>query len=768
MSSLRARLARTRWSTRIAAAIAAVTGVALCLSPVFGIPGLESALVLGIVLPPLALVIGVRTVIAARAAEGPRTWPELLGQAHKIAFGVVAIPIALLLLDLLRVPACDPLAGLGFLLLGPIAGALLAVSLGVAIGAALPQSRIATWVAGLLPFFAIGLAVIEFYRTPAIFAYGHFSGYFPGTLYDPDVALTATFVSFRAITLAWTLALWAGLSAFWDPEARRLRLGRARSAPGSVLLFTILLSSALTGEALAVDIGHASTSASIAEALGGRLEGRRCTVILPRETVGADARRLVEDCDFRVERAERVLGVAQPRRITAFFFRSADEKRALMGASSTYIAKPWRDEVYLQVGEWPHPVLVHELTHVVAGNVGRGPFRVAGSLGGWLPNPAIIEGVAMAIEWREVDGLTLHQWSRAMLELELMPPLSSVDGLEFMLSPAGRAYVTTGSFVRWMRDTRGAASVRRLYSSGGLEEALGTSLEEAEREWHAYLRTVDLPPEALALARARFERPGIFGQICPHAIANRSRELAADLSAGADARAIETCHAILELDPGQASVRASLASAHARRGELAAARREVAALVGPPSAAGPIVASARLGLADALWTRGRRDDARAIYRELVASPLSEDDVRQIEVRLLALDAGGDREEHLRMLLVPPPERQNDAATIMWAIEGVRGDDGLGDYLAARQLAARQRYDLARAPIERARRAGLPTDRLEREARRLDGIVAYGVSDLDRAEAIFREIERDGAIGEGKRVEARDWLARVAWSRSRAR
>jgi len=64
--------------------------------------------------------------------------------------------------------------------------------------------------------------------------------------------------------------------------------------------------------------------------------------------------------------------------VRAFFFRDAAEKKRLMGAGDTYIAKPWRKEVYLQMGAYPHPVLGHELAHVVAGSFGRGPFRIAG------------------------------------------------------------------------------------------------------------------------------------------------------------------------------------------------------------------------------------------------------------------------------------------------------------------------------------------------------------------------------------------------------
>ncbi len=59
-----------------------------------------------------------------------------------------------------------------------------------------------------------------------------------------------------------------------------------------------------------------------------------------------------------------------------------------MGAADTFIAKPWRREVYVQAGGYPHPVLGHEVMHVIAGAFARGPFRIAGGAGGLLPDPS--------------------------------------------------------------------------------------------------------------------------------------------------------------------------------------------------------------------------------------------------------------------------------------------------------------------------------------------------------------------------------------------
>ncbi len=751
-------VARLR-SARAALAVATLLGVALCFSALLGAPGVESALVLGVVLPPWCAAIGVRVVDSQRGVP----IGMLVVRAITAAWLVLAIPIALFTLNMLRVPVCEPLEGLAFLALGPGVAVALAATVGVGIGAFVSRVRVATTLAVLVPVLFALIEIWGFYATPAIFGYGHFFGYFPGTLYDPDITIGPAYVSYRLLSVIWWAAIVTGLSATWDPETRRASYQRTRERWQLALASIVLVTAGLTLELEGHRLGHFSTSATIAEALGGRLEGERCNVVYPREIPRSEAGRLLADCDFRVRRVEQILGVRQPAPVTAIFFRSADEKRALMGASNTYVAKPWRREVYLQVGDWPHPVLFHEIVHVVAGNIGVGPFRVSGHVGGIVPSPAIIEGVAVAVAWGERDGLTPHQWARAMLEIGLAPPLSSVEGLEFLLQPASRAYTTSGSFVRWLMDTEGSEVVRRLYLTGDWERALGRPLVEAEADWHRFLREeVELPEEARALAQARFERPGIFGSICPHAIANLRTALGGDLAAGDDEGAIGRCREILALDEGQASTRAALVGALAREGDAAEAAAELAVLVGPPSASSPILQRARQELADAHWRRGQSAEARAIYASLLEEPMSDDAARQLDVRILAIDAGGAQEDALRGLLAPPRDVTNDAATAMFAVDRLRlaRADGLAPYLAARQLMFRRRFDLALPEIVAARALGLPSERTRSEARRMEATIRFGAGETRSSASLWREILRDPTSTEAERVTALDWLARI--------
>lgn len=750
-------------STIAALVVAGVTGLTLCLSPLLGTPGIESALILGVLLPPFCGAIGARVVDRLRAEGRMPEAAELFADAVAGALAVLALPVALLALNTLRVPVCAPAEGLGFLLLGPVIGVVLAASVGVLSAVFIRRTRLATTVAVLVPLLAIGLALHRFYATPAIFAYGHFFGYFPGTLYDPDITITLPYATFRAIGLGWILGIWALVAAVWSPEqsgpSLRVLGVRWRMGLGALLC----VGAAVSGDVLGTELGHRSDAASITAKLGGRLESERCVVVFPRELPRSDARRLAEDCDFRVVQAERALGVKQREPVTAFFFRSPAEKRALMGASNTYIAKPWRNEVYLQLGAWPHPVLFHEVVHVVVGNIGRGPFRIAGGLGGLLPSPAIIEGVAVAAAWGPQGGLTPHQWARAMLEADLAPSLASIEGLSFLLQPASRAYTASGSFVRYILETEGSRAIRTLYRTGNFAQALGRPLAEAERDWHRFLREeVDLPEEARALARLRFEQPGIFGQICPHRVANLRDMLGADLAAGDDRAAQRTCESILALDEGQAGIRALLIGTLARMGQSERAQAELASLIGPPSAAPPVIFAARQALADAYWMRGQREAAERIYRELIGEPVGDEELRQIEVRLLGIEMGGKGERALRGLLVPRRDITSDPATALAHIRALAEvrDDGLADYLEARQLLFRQRFDLTLSRIVEARRRGLPTERLREEARRIEAIARFGRGDHEGSRQIWREILRDEASSAAQMLEASDWLTRI--------
>ncbi|HEX6244094.1 MAG TPA: hypothetical protein VFZ61_24430, partial [Polyangiales bacterium] len=501
-------------SLRSALAFAALLGSVLCFLPLTSVIGPESALVLGLSLAPWAGFVGLRV---ARAADGEPS-AQLLVKALAIAWLLLALPLALLALNALRVQPCDPWSGLAFIALGPWASVSLAAVLGVS-ASLIPSNRLATLALFAVPALNVARALRDFVATPGIFAFGHLFGYFPGTFYDRQVELPGAWWTQRLIGALIGTGLWGFVVIARDPERGRLDLGRLGRHPvvcaGVVLLAVCVALLSRASHAL----GHTTSSRHVEAALGLVIQAPHCNAVVPRELARDEAQRLAEECELRVQQHEQKLGVRENERVTAYFFRSTQEKRALMGAARVYIAKPWRRESYLQLAGFPHPVLAHELAHVVARHAASGPFGVPGKLFGMVPEPTLVEGLAVALEPVSRDELTPHQWAKAAKQAGVAPPLARLLGpASFLAQNQALAYTLAGSFLRYVLDTYGADKVRQVYGSGDVPGTLSRSFAELERSWNKFLEQQALPAQAAALARLRFERPGVFSQVCPHLI----------------------------------------------------------------------------------------------------------------------------------------------------------------------------------------------------------------------------------------------------------
>lgn len=751
----------------VTASVALLLGVVLTQLPLMGIMGVESALMMGLVLPLLAGPLGALVVIRTRE-RGLAAHPSaLLSAASRRAIALVGLPTLCLWLHGLLTQSCDPITGAVFVALGPGLGALLAAFAGVVTAALIPRARWALTIAAALPLISAALGVWEFYSSPSIFVFGAFVGYFPGTLYDRSVQVTNAYLTYRTGTVLALATLALVLHALYSPGLGRMHLAHAMRHKGAVVVAGLGLTGLILLHAYGPELGHRGSAAFIQETLGQRIDGELCTAYLPRETSPEDAHRLARDCDFRVAEAQRTLGVRldgddRGRRVSAYFYRSAAEKRRLMGADQTFIAKPWRDEVHLQLAGWPHPVLAHEVAHVVAGEAAQGPFRIGGSMGGWLPNAGLIEGMAVAVAFRSRDDMTPHQWARAMLELDHMPPLSAVMGSSFFNSSAAQSYTVAGSFLRWLADTRGWDVVRRAYHDGDVAAAAGAPLTRLEADWHEYLRTVPLPEGARELARMRFERPGVVHAICPHAIADLMRQLDADSAAGDVVRVKSTCREILAMDPANLRAHVALIGGLARAGELSAARELMNHLGDDLGAPTPYQVAAASTLADALVRQGHYDQARAIYEAQLAQPQADGSSRLLEVKVWALRRPAEVRDLIFDLFLGKDLRGSPTPVIVELADRLAHTDtsGLGPYLGARQLIGADRYDLAKPMLLDALARGLPTRRLTVEAERLAAIASFAVGEIPEARRRFTAIQNDSSRLLAARTEATDWLERA--------
>ena len=752
--------------------LACGVALAMCAVPLLGIQGTESALVLGVVLPTLCAYTCARiTQRYLRLGDGSLS--GLFSRTLGFAFLLWLLPTLILWLDSYRIRNCSPLDGFVSMLLGPGFGVALASVVATGVGLMFPRGAFAPLLAAAIPLATMARAMQGMYDGPAIFAYGHFFGFFPGTVYDEGVSLTQSFLWLRVSSLTWLLGCVLLIVSCSERATLAFTLFPRAGRDLQYLLGLVFLGGCLMSELYSDELGWSSSPERIRHALGGELKSRRCHLYFPREWPEQDRKRLGEDCDFRVQQAEHWLQLTHPAPIDVYLFRSPDEKYSLMGAAGTNLAKPWRSEVYISHLGWPNPVLGHELVHVVARGTGSGPFRIAGAYGGMWPNPALIEGVATAAAWQPQGGLTLHEWAHAMLDLEMVPPLERLFGPGFFGQQERLAYTLSGSLLHFVREQWGSRALRETYRTGSLSEGVGKPLAEIDAAWREHLRSQPLAASARDLARARFSGSGVLSKLCPHTLAKLRDNLRTDMAAGDDASAEASCDRILTIDPRDLSTRANLAALLARQGDTKGAEAQLARLLRDDAPA-PYVASGRQALADQALREGRYQPALLLYDALIKEPIDDDQKRALQVKTLACQAalsGGEAGEHqarlLFELLVSTPGQHTDPATAVYLARELRAlrEDGLPQYLEGRQLFFQARFRYAAELFAQARERGLPTHELRAESLRVEAISQLALSQLEAAADSFRAYEQTG--GMARRAEAADYQARIRFLQQRA-
>jgi hypothetical protein len=679
----------SRRSGGVALACALFGGAAAAGLPLLEVPGYE--------LGELAALLSVAVLgpwLGLSAARVERSRPE---PSPAVAWVAAAAVSTLLLTALLAGVAlraafgpCQPLFSAAFFPALALPSALLATALAVLCG----FTARGPWRAGAL---YAGVAVVLLaarlwlaYRGPEAYLLDPLWGYFPGPLYDEVLPLDARVWLARGEAVGWALAV-AGLAA---------ALPRPRREPraGLVLLGVGLC---LAGGAWAVRVarqGGPALRPAIARALGARRDGPRCTVFLPAEKPAAAAQELLDECEFHAADVAAALAIAHPPRVTVFVYRSAEEKRAWVGAGRTDYTKPWWAEVHVEDEPLPHPILRHEIVHAVASALAPGPLHVP-ARGRLLPALALVEGLAVALDTPR-GGYTVHQWSRAARDLDYLPDLERILGPAGFWSQApARAYTAAGSFLAFLLDRYGPGPVTAAYRDGDLARAFGRPLGGLVDEWRASLDAVPVSPQLEAAARRWFGRGSLFERRC-------AREAAALERAAGEAAVTGRIGEACRLYDRQAAVgisfdaRVAKGQALAAAGDLDAAAR---ALADAGATLGPDDPGRAAQLADAegdlAWRRGAVGTALQRWGEAAAVPLDRAAARLLEVKA-AVAGDPALAEAGRAYLLPPSDPLALARV-------ARVQRPLAGYLLGRALLVRGERAAAAAELARALREGLP-------------------------------------------------------------
>jgi tetratricopeptide (TPR) repeat protein len=738
-----------RPATLAAAALLALAGALAGTLPLLDVPGYE----LGTLGALAAVVAGGPLGIAAARRERAGERPSILAASAGAALVLGALLGVLFAASALRasIGPCRVLGQASFYPLLALPSAILASALAVAAGFIARGRRLGAallYLVAVLGSLAATLATV--YAGPAAFALDHLLGYWPGPLYDEAVRVDSRLLLFRVETIAAAAAVIAIGEA-----VLRARRGGLRPATAAIAIALVAAGAANGARAVRAGLGLHGDREAIAEALGARRVGPRCTVFLPDDRTAAAADALLAECEFHAADVARSLAIAQPPRVTVYVYRSAAEKKRLVGAAGTEYTKPWLAEIHLSDAALPHPILRHEIVHAVASALAPGPLGVP-ARAGVIVSPVLIEGLAVAFDVPR-GPWTVHEWSRAARDLGQLPDLAHLlgPGGFFSAAPA-RAYTAAGSFLRFLVDRHGAAPVARAYGTGELENALGRPLPELVAEWTRFLDGVEVPPELASAAKARFERRGLFGQRCAREVALLEADAASAVAAGRGTEACALLERAAKLSGSPATLRAA-ADALARSGDAAAADEAYGAAAEAAGDDAGLQASVASARGDLAWRRGQPLVALGWYERALALRPDRAETRSLQAKILALSDAELSSAAQGWLL---GTGDSSAALVRLA----RSQHPLSSYLLGRTLAARGDARAALPELTRAVAAPLP-EGLALEARFLLAEARCAAGELDAGTGAFAELVRT-APREADRERAGAGSRRCAFERER--
>ena len=692
--------------------------------PLMGGARYEAALVAGIVnslFIPVSTVLYLQRLSRLRGATLSLKRSLQIGAMRGLQFSLILLAIAGL--HHLIWGTCELFKGFTLLALGPCAGAFASVTWAVLIQKVSESFRPPlmrwAWLVALLtgPILSFGLQLKSFYQSPMVYFYDHFTGYFAGPVYDS--------IDYRLDTLLWfraeTILLILGIYLFSCTIVTSNKRPRALLLLG--LSLTIIACFSLLNNAHSLGYRR---DASLSEALPMSLKNSDCTVRFNQGVSRQRAHLLLEECSAHRAAISSYLGLDKPTIPTVLLFSDAAQKQRLIGAGRTQVAKPWRSEVYITNEAFPHSILGHELAHALSGSIGQGPLKVAGHLGGLIPDPGRIEGLAVASSPPYDAVGTTSDWAAELLARKKLPPISDLFQLGFFTLSPRSSYVAAGSFVNYIVESYGSQALRQWYGGKDLEAVTKQTISQLEQQWHIALRLRPRSNELKRSAELRFQQRAVFQRTCPHLrdqLVKKAQQAAGSGSEsyrepfeqalnwgarGFSLRGLPSLCKIAQKDYGSADM--ALAQLLAQK-ELTAQERSQAAQ--------------RRG--DLNWLEGRLEAAQGHFKLALSESTHPDIKRNLKLRLWALSQTSKSAEALKDYLLAHLRAESSLAslTALAADENIQA--ALKHYLLGKALFAEASYALSAVEMRLALETELPLASVRHEARKILALASWAQS-----------------------------------------
>ena len=730
-------------SVLISFSIVFIASIVLTFFPLIGTLGFEFSALSAVLLSMLSVFISASLMNSALNRERTaRRLSNIIGTIFIINFLILLVPFLVGLISSLIKDDCYLKEGTIFFLLIPTITVFFTSNIGMLSGYLFGRKGMFI---GLLIVLAIMFyALWKLYYGLSIFVYNPIFGFFPGPLYDEEIPISLTLIISRIIVFFWGIVLLLilrilsslrySLIGIWD-----------------TILLIIVVIFLLIAHQNEENTGISYTRKYITQnILSDSIETENFIIYYTPGTPEAKNIGLIaQDHEWRYKQLKEILDVDSADKIRSYIYPDIETRKNLVGAGETTIANPIHKEIHLIYDSFPDPVLKHELVHVMSADFGNDILKLSPKIG-------LLEGIAVAADWRG-QRYTPHQWSKVMNEMGIAPSIKDIVGFGFWYAPAQVSYTLMGSFSRYLIDTYGIQNFKDAYKTGGFS-IYGKSLDELTQEWLDFLKTIETPPETVAIAEARFSEPSIFQATCPRRIAVLKKEGYQHFDDNNYFRAGEYFSDALKYNNSDPSLINWLAYSHYYEGNY---DRAIEISNGSTEASELDKHFLENIRGNSVWQSGNSKQADQIFNNLLDNHITEDLKRELEIKILAISEGSELEENIKLFF----GTRDKVLQLTYLEEAIKTQPlfAPSHYLLGRLLFNKGEYNNAIPHLIHAYLLELPGDRLTNENLRILGISLFTKGKYDQAIRTFEYLllKEDN---EASKQYANDFIDRIVWAK----
>lgn len=523
-------------------------------------------------------------------------WFYLMKVEKKYYFMALLVPIVFGVFLYAKYEMCSFIDGMEYYFVFTLPSALIGAGLGAF--ANLNCSKIRFILYPVVFFAALFAFAIEIYFRPNIYFFNPIIGFFPGTIYDESLQLGWKHYSYRFLNITFFSSI-----IFFD-NAKPLKPILQK---WSYLIFIFI---GIAFYFLKPVFGYSTDEQTLENVLRQKIETQNFIIRTSQPLSEEDEKYFKRLHEFYFKELKTFFQSAPKAKINSYIFTDEIEKRELIGAGNADIAKPWRSEIYLNLGAFERS-LKHEIAHVFAAEFSSNFFKVPASF-----NSALIEGLAVAAEnyYSEEEIYSLVNLARKNdFGVKIVNLFS---GLNFFGQSSGRSYLFAGAFLKYLNEKYGIEKIRRIYDDLTFEETYGKNIERLETEFISALDSIQFENNR-AKAEYYFGRKPIIQKICPRFFANKTEEVFQSLAKKDFMKADAVLSDLLVYSQDYNLILAKL-EVFKHQNKLDDAEKFLASNLNKHKGT-PYYYLLQLQLADILSLNQKQHDARLIYDALISA-----------------------------------------------------------------------------------------------------------------------------------------------------